>query len=121
MKLEIKTDDEIWNVFEKSERIPEEEFDALYDVVASFLRTQGSFSESGLEEADFSGNRWIDPKATLSLVSNIPISQSLAEGLRDVLQKLPRPHAVAFDGIDGTSCVTSDGRFWRSQQFGHSE
>lgn len=115
MEPEFMAEEEIQSLFLKSERIPEEEFDELYDIVIAYLKTKGSFSDSGLEDADFSGSRWIDPMSTLTLVSNVPITLPLAEGLRDELQKLPRPHAVVFDGIDGTSCVTSDGRFIREK------
>ncbi len=115
MKPELMSDDEIWKLFQKSERIPEEEFDALYNLVAAYLNSKGGFSGDGLKEG-FSGSRWVDPVATLTIVSSVPITQSLAEGLVVELRKLEGLHAVIFDGIDGASCVTSDGRFLREKR-----
>ncbi len=113
MKPELMTDDEIWEFFEKSRRIPEDEFDELYDLVTNYLKTQGSFSEGGSDD-DFLSSRWVDPVSTLTVVSNVPITSTIAEGLLRELKKFDEPHAVVFDGIDGASCVTSDGRFLKS-------
>jgi hypothetical protein len=114
MKPELMTDAEMERLFQQSSRISEAEFDELYDVVAAYLKTQGTFGESGLDD-DFSGSRWIDPISTLTLVSNVPITLSLAEGLRDELQKLHQHCAVLFDGVDGRSYASSGGRFIREK------
>ncbi|MFO1483180.1 MAG: hypothetical protein U1F71_07405 [Verrucomicrobiaceae bacterium] len=121
MEPKLMSNDEIWSMVEKAERIPEDEFDAFYDLVVAYLKTKGSFSEGGLDDNSFSSSRWVDPLPTLTVVSNVPITLSLAEGLHDEMQKLKRPHAVIFDGIDGTSCVTSDGRFLRDKQINSFE
>lgn len=114
MKPELRTDDEIREFSEKSRTISEAEFDALYDLVIAYLKTQGSFSGGGLEEADFSSSRWVDPRSTLIVVANVAVTPTLAEGLWRELSALNQSYAVVFDGIDGVSCVTSDGRFLKS-------
>lgn len=113
MKPEFITEDKIEELFQQSDRLSETEFDELYDLVTAYLVTQGTFSEDGLDY-DFLGSRWIDPVSTLTLVSNVPITLSLAEGLRDELQKLHQHRAVLFDGIDGRSYISSEGRFIRT-------
>lgn len=114
MKTELVTDDEIRELSEKSRKIPEAEFDALYDVVVAYLKTQGSFSDGGLEEADFSSSRWVDPSSTLTVVANVGVTPQLAEGLVQAMAGLKGHHAVVFDGGVENCCVTSEGRFLRS-------
>lgn len=115
MKTELVPDDEIWAFTETSHAISEDEFDVFYNAVRSYLKTQGSFSEGVLDEADFSSSRWVDPASTLTVVSNVAVTQSMAEGLLQELKKLGKIHAVVFDGGIETSCVTSDGRFLKAQ------
>ncbi len=114
MKPELMPNDEIWEFSEKSRTISEDEFDAFYDLVVAYLKTQGSFSDGGLEEADFSSSRWVDPRSILTVVADVPVTLVLAEGLVGELKKLHESHAVVFDGGLSVSCVTSDGRFLKS-------
>lgn len=115
MKTELVSDEEIHAFTETSHTISEDEFDVFYNAVRDYLETQGSFCEGGLEEADFSSSRWVDPVSTLTVVSSVTVTQSMAEGLLRELMKLKKPHVVVFDGGIETSCVTSDGRFLKSQ------
>ncbi|WP_395741468.1 hypothetical protein [Prosthecobacter sp.] len=114
MQPELLTEDEIEALSGKPRMISEAEFDALYDVVVAYLKTQGSFSDGGLEEADFSSSRWGEPGSTMTVVANVPVTQTLAEGLWRELSKLTHPYVVVFDGGVETCCVTSDGRFLRA-------
>ena len=115
MKPELVSDEEILAFIETSHAISEDEFDAFYDVVRAYLKKQGSFSDGGLEEADFSSSRWVDPMSTLTVVSNVPVTQVMAESLILELEKLKKPQVVVFDGGIETCCVTSDGRFLKSK------
>lgn len=100
-----------------STSVPEEdqieEFDLLYDDVVSVLRQHGSFSDGGLEEADFASSRYVDPGPILVIVNSMPVSQSLMEDLVPVLAKLRGDHAVVFDGVEMVA-VFSDGRILKS-------
>lgn len=113
MKPEQVSDEEIFAFTETSHAISEDEFDAFYDVVMAYLKTQGSCSEGGVD-ADFLSSRWVDPISSLCVVSNVPVTQVIAEGLVEALAKLKKPHVVVFDGGFENSCVTSDGRFLKS-------
>ena len=114
MKTELVSDEEISAFTETSHTISDDEFDVFYNVVRDYLKTQGSFSEGGLEEANFSSSRWVDPISTLTVVSNVTVTQSMAEGLLRELMQLKKPYVVVFDGGIETSCVTSDGRFLKA-------
>jgi|GEM_PF-4280337 len=116
MKLELVSDEVISAFSEKSRAISEDEFDAFYNVVRAYLKTHGSFSDGGLEEADFSSSRWVSPMSTLTVVSNVPVTQMMAEGLIFELEKLKQPHVVVFHGGIESCCVTSEGRFLKARR-----
>lgn len=111
MKTDLVSGEEISAFTETFHPISEDEFDVFYNEVRDYLKTQGRFSEGGIEEADFSSSRWVDPISRLTVVSNVSVTQSMAEGLLRVLMQLKEPRIVVFDGGIEKSCVTSDGRF----------
>ena len=84
-------------------------FDHFYDAVVEVLKKHGSFSDGGLEKADFSSSRYVDPSSVICIVSKNTISEELLGALASELKKLPGVHGVIFDGGEPTA-VFSDGR-----------
>lgn len=91
----------------EEERI--DEFDRFYDTVVEVLRNHGTFSDGGLEPADFSSSRYVDLSPVLVVVNDVPVSEPLLAALASELRNLPRLHGVVFDGVEQIA-VFSDGR-----------
>lgn len=91
----------------KEQRI--DEFDRFYDVVVKVLRNHGTFSDGGLEHADFSSSRYVDLSPVLVVVNDVPISEPLIAALASELRALQGVHGVVFDGVEQVA-IFSDGR-----------
>jgi hypothetical protein len=107
---------------EQAKHIPEEdrigEFDHFYDHVVGVLKRFGTFSDGGLEQADFSSSRYVDLSPVIVVVNHIAVSEELLAALMTELKKLPGVHGVAFDGAECVA-VLSDGRVFTSHGYEH--
>jgi len=88
-------------------------FDQFYDLAKNALSAAGSFSEGGLDDADFSSSRYVDPGRILTIVSSVPITEELLQRLLSVCAIMGPDYAIMFDGIEGQSVLFTSGEFFR--------
>lgn len=77
--------------------IPDLEYDRLFDHLAEILKKHGTFAK-GIEDADFSGYRYVDQMPWITIVPNESIAPAvaMAAGL-EAVHTSHRPLMVEFD------------------------
>lgn len=107
--------DEISKLHEESTKLSEDDFDAFYDSVVKVVTKHGSFSDGGLDPADFSSSRYVDPCTCVIIASEKVMEEALAHDMSQALKHPERIRNVIFDSTRGQYGITSDGRFLRSR------
>jgi hypothetical protein len=88
----------------------EEEFHAAHDVIARHLGSVGKATENSDEyaEADFTLNRWFDPRGAINVVSNLH-SPEVIEALISAQAELQGAFAINLDSHPAYVSVVPDG------------
>lgn len=92
------------------------DFDRFYDLVKQALESTWTFSDGGLDDADFSSSRYVAPGKIVTVVANRPVTEDVARRLLLACETMGEDYAVLFDGLEGESIVFGNGEFWQASR-----
>ncbi len=98
-----------------TEEQEEKNFARFFAVVQEALMNLGSFSQSRMDEADFTARRDVDPAHVLRVKSAVPITPEIVVTTMSACVSLGSDYAVIFDGHEGRSVLFSNGDWVRAE------
>ncbi|MES2507226.1 MAG: hypothetical protein V4599_11005 [Verrucomicrobiota bacterium] len=86
-----------------------ESFDQFYDLTVKAIQPYGSFSDGGLEDADFTSSRYVDPCRKITISTSISIDDKICQSIITQLTILKGERVVVFDGLNGQTAIFASG------------
>lgn len=99
-----------WPLTEHQE---EKNFAHFFNVVKEALMNLGTFSESRMDEADFTARRDVDPSHVLRVKSAVPITLEIVVTTMAACLAMGTDYAVIFEGKEGRTALFSNGDWVR--------
>jgi len=96
-----------------TEEQEERNFARFFEVVLEALMNVGTFSESRMDEADFTARRDVDAAHVLRVKAAVPITPEIVVTTMSACVSMGSDYAVIFDGPEGCSVLFSNGDWVR--------
>ena len=98
-----------------TEEQEERNFARFFEMVQEALMNVGTFSESRMDEADFTARRDVDAAHVLRVKAAVPITPEIVVTTMGACVSMGSDYAVIFDGREGRSVLFSNGDWVRGE------